>query len=75
MLGLVNRALPDAGAAKPGAARRGLSLTPPLVPSPLTALMNRAARDFNQYGGAPRASAEHACRAGTPSSVPRVPGT
>ncbi|HEX7049275.1 MAG TPA: SDR family NAD(P)-dependent oxidoreductase [Longimicrobiales bacterium] len=56
LLGLVNRALPDAGPAN-GTSTRGIRLSTPLAPSPLTALMNRAARDYNQLGGASSLSA------------------
>lgn len=56
LLGLVNRALPDARTAD-GEARggreliRGMHLSTRWSPSPLTALMNRAAREYNQFGG------------------------
>jgi NAD(P)-dependent dehydrogenase (short-subunit alcohol dehydrogenase family) len=59
-LGLVAGLLPG------GADRtrhRGMHLSSPLAPSPLTALMNRAARRNNEYGGVPRPSAEHADQA------------
>jgi NAD(P)-dependent dehydrogenase (short-subunit alcohol dehydrogenase family) len=64
LLGVVNRLLPDApsdGRVRPA---RGMELATRLSPSPLTALMNRAARDNNEYGGIPRPSRRHAEKVG-----------
>ncbi len=41
-----------------------MELATPLSPSPLTALMNRAARAYNQFGGKERPAPEHARRIG-----------
>jgi NAD(P)-dependent dehydrogenase (short-subunit alcohol dehydrogenase family) len=62
-LGVVNRVLPDAGGGGTEQVR-GMHLATPLSPSPLTALMNRAARRNNEYGGTPVPSPEHAEQAG-----------
>jgi NAD(P)-dependent dehydrogenase (short-subunit alcohol dehydrogenase family) len=63
VLGLVNRALPRD---EPGGeeAIRGMKLATAASPSAATALMNRAARENNQYGGTPTPSPEHAEGAG-----------
>ncbi len=58
LLGLVNRVLPD-GSAASGTAR-GMELATAVSPSPLTAMMNRAARENNEFGGRPAPSREHA---------------
>lgn len=66
LLGVVNRLLPDApsnGRVRPA---RGMELATRLSPSPLTALMNRAARENNEYGGIPRPSRRHAEKVGLP---------
>ena len=66
LLGLVNRLLPSApsdGRVRPA---RGMELATRLSPSPLTTLMNRAARENNEYGGIPRPSKRHAERVGLP---------
>jgi NAD(P)-dependent dehydrogenase (short-subunit alcohol dehydrogenase family) len=57
LLGLVNRLLPDG---TDSAERRGMHLATSLAPSPLTALMNRAARRNNEFGGRERPTSEHA---------------
>lgn len=62
LLGWVNRALPEGGA-ETGEAR-GMELATAVSPSPLTALMNQAARENNEYGGRPEPSPEHAEKAG-----------
>lgn len=62
LLGLVSRVLPPAGD-QPGAVR-GMKLASRAAPSRLTGLMNRAARQNNQYGGVPRPSARHARQVG-----------
>ncbi|HEV2147077.1 MAG TPA: SDR family NAD(P)-dependent oxidoreductase [Longimicrobiaceae bacterium] len=62
LLGGVARLLPEPGGA--GGEVRGMELATPVSPSPLTALMNRAARENNEYGGAPEPSPEHARRVG-----------
>lgn len=66
LLGLAARLLPGPGAGAVDTARevRGMELASPLSPSPITALMNRAAREYNQYGGEPDPSPEHAARVG-----------
>jgi NAD(P)-dependent dehydrogenase (short-subunit alcohol dehydrogenase family) len=64
LLGAVNRALPDADTPAATDQRRGMELAHPVAPSPLTALMNRAALETNQFGGAPRPSPRHADRIG-----------
>jgi NAD(P)-dependent dehydrogenase (short-subunit alcohol dehydrogenase family) len=56
LLGLVNRALPRGTSAE---LRRGMEMSTPVAPSPLTTLMNRAARASNQYGGAPEPAPAH----------------
>jgi NAD(P)-dependent dehydrogenase (short-subunit alcohol dehydrogenase family) len=61
LLGVVNRLLPTSGG---GGEVRGMELATPLSPSPLTAMMNRAARTNNQYGGRPVPSARHAEKVG-----------
>lgn len=63
LLGLVNRILPGN---QPGGneAIRGMKLATAASPSPLTTLMNRAARQNNEYGGTPLPSAEHAEKVG-----------
>lgn len=68
-LGLVNRLLPRH---VPGAEleARGMKLSTPASPSPATALMNRAARENNEYGGTPRPSPDHAERAGLRKDSP-----
>lgn len=62
LLGLVNRLLPDGGP-ESGTAR-GMELASPVSPSPLTAMMNRAARENNEFGGRALPSEEHADRIG-----------
>jgi NAD(P)-dependent dehydrogenase (short-subunit alcohol dehydrogenase family) len=57
LLGLVNRLLPTASG--PTGQVRGMKLATPVSPSPLTAMMNRAARENNQYGGRPEPSRRH----------------
>ncbi|MGQ0815222.1 MAG: SDR family NAD(P)-dependent oxidoreductase [Gemmatimonadota bacterium] len=59
----VNRVLPDAAPGQTAEAR-GMELATPLAPSPLTVLMNRAARETHQYRGTPRPTARHAAKAG-----------
>lgn len=44
--------------------RRGMELTSPIVPSPITMLMNRAARRNNEFGGSHTPSRDHARRMG-----------
>jgi NAD(P)-dependent dehydrogenase (short-subunit alcohol dehydrogenase family) len=63
LLGVVNRLLPGAGTAGPEQSR-GMALATPLAPSPLTGLMNRAARETNQYGGELEPAREHARKVG-----------
>jgi hypothetical protein len=62
LMALTNRFLPGAPPATPGRTR-GMEVATPLSPSPATALMNRAARDLNQYAGGPSPSPEHAAKA------------
>jgi len=62
-LGVVNRLLPGPHG-RPDESARGMELATPLSPSPVTALMNRAARAYNQFGGARRPVPEHARRIG-----------
>lgn len=62
-LSLVARLLPRAVSGDTRA-MRGMDLATPLSPSPLTALMNRAARRNNEYGGRPQPSPRHARQAG-----------
>ena len=57
LLGVVNRLLPE-GDGSTGTAR-GMDLATPISPSPLTALMNQAAKDNNEYAGRPQPSPEH----------------
>lgn len=67
LFGLAARLLPGPDAAAAGGAAgevRGMQLATPLSPSPLTALMNRAAREYNQYGGEPSPAPDHAARVG-----------
>ena len=65
LMALSNRFLPSAPAAAAGRTR-GMELATPLSPSPATALMNRAAKDLNQYAGRPSPSPEHAASAHVP---------
>lgn len=62
VLGVMNRLLPGANgrAAADGRQVRGMELETAISPSPITSLMNRAARENNEYGGRPRPSARHA---------------
>ena len=62
LMALVNRLLPAADG--PTERVRGMKLATALSPSPLTAMMNGAARRNNQFGGRPTPSAEHARRIG-----------
>ena len=62
LLGLVNRLLPAATRATDEV--RGMEIATRLSPSPLTGMMNRAARSNNQYGGRPRPSERHARKVG-----------
>jgi NAD(P)-dependent dehydrogenase (short-subunit alcohol dehydrogenase family) len=62
LMGLVNRLLPD-GTPASGTAR-GMELATPISPSPLTAMMNRAAKENNEFGGKAVPSEEHADRIG-----------
>jgi short-subunit dehydrogenase len=62
LLGLVNRLLPDSNG--PTGEVRGMELATAVSPSPLTGMMNRAARNNNQYGGRPEPSPLHARRVG-----------
>lgn len=66
MLGLVNRLLPVG--AGPTEEVRGMELATAVSPSPLTGMMNRAARNNNQYGGRPAPSPMHARKAGLTGS-------
>jgi len=63
LLGLVNRMLPGTDGRGRDAVP-GMELASPLSPSPLTALMNRAARDYNQFGGEGHPAPEHARKVG-----------
>ena len=63
IMGVVNRALPASPDGETDIAR-GLEMATPLVPSRLTGLVNRAARNNNQYGGKRHPSPEHARQAG-----------
>lgn len=63
LLGLVNRLLPGADGRGRDAVP-GMELASMLSPSPLTALMNRAARDYNQFGGEGHPAPEHARKVG-----------
>ena len=62
-LGLVNRLLPDAGEGGTES-RRGMELATPVSPSPLTTLLNRAARRYNQFGGEVAPAPRHARQIG-----------
>jgi short-subunit dehydrogenase len=62
LLGMVNRMLPKASG--PTSQVRGMELATAVSPSPLTGMMNRAARRNNQYGGRPEPSPEHAEKVG-----------
>lgn len=62
-LGVVDRFLPRADG-DTGAPVRGMRLSSALSPSPLTMLMNRAARSFNQFGGEVEPAPEHARKIG-----------
>jgi NAD(P)-dependent dehydrogenase (short-subunit alcohol dehydrogenase family) len=64
LLGVVNRLLPSGEAVRQNV--RGMELDTRVSPSPLTVLMNRAARDTHQYVGHPRPSPEHARAVGLP---------
>lgn len=61
--GMVNRVLPHPDGADTSTTR-GMHLATPLAPSPITAMMNRAAREYNQYGGQPKPTPEHGMKAG-----------
>lgn len=61
ILGVLNRALP-AAAPEETLQVRGMQLSTPVSPSPLTVQMNRAAKAYNQYGGEREPAAEHAQR-------------
>ena len=63
LLGRVSRMLPSG---ERGTERnvRGMQLATALSPSPLTVLMNRAARRNNQFGGAAEPAPEHARKIG-----------
>lgn len=61
-LSWVNRALPEHDGSSDTV--RGMDLATALSPSPLTAMMNRAAIANNEYGGAAAPSAEHARKVG-----------
>jgi NAD(P)-dependent dehydrogenase (short-subunit alcohol dehydrogenase family) len=63
LLGMINRLLPSAAETQRAEAP-GMHLDTPLAPSPATALMNRAARETNQYGGVRTPSPAHARAAG-----------
>jgi NAD(P)-dependent dehydrogenase (short-subunit alcohol dehydrogenase family) len=58
VLGAVNRLLPKAEAG--GVEQPGMQLNTALAPSPVTTLMNRAARDTHQYAGSRRPAPDHA---------------
>lgn len=62
LMGLVNRLLPE-GSPASGTAR-GMELATPISPSPLTAMMNRAAKENNEFGGRAVPSEEHADQIG-----------
>lgn len=68
-LGVVNRALPSAGGCD-GQTKRGMRLATLWSPSPLTALMNRAARENNQFGGTPEPAPRHARKVGVRGTPP-----
>jgi NAD(P)-dependent dehydrogenase (short-subunit alcohol dehydrogenase family) len=61
--GVVNRLLPGARPDQRGR-RRGMEMATPTVPSAVTGLMNRAARETHQYAGTPEPSPRHARQAG-----------
>jgi short-subunit dehydrogenase len=61
VLSVVNRVLPSGTGT---AEAPGMRLATALAPSPLTGLMNRAARRNNEFGGTVRPSAEHAEKIG-----------
>lgn len=63
-LALGNRALPSADAAVAQEQVRGMQLATALSPSPITVLMNRAARTNNQLGGSATPAPEHARKLG-----------
>jgi len=63
LLGVVDRLLPRGDGAGTST-RRGMELASPLSPSPLTTLMNRAAREYHQFAGTAEPSPEHARRIG-----------
>lgn len=62
VLGLVDRLLPGPGA--DGTTVRGMEVSTRLAPSPITGLMNRAARRNNEFGGRLRPAPDHAERVG-----------
>jgi len=62
LLGVANRLLPDSDGAGDGV--RGMRLSTAVSPSPITALMNRAARRNNEFGGQPEPDPTHARRIG-----------
>lgn len=62
LLGVVNRTLPGSEEVKENV--RGMDLATPASPSALTGLMNRAARENNEYAGHPEPSPQHAQQAG-----------
>jgi short-subunit dehydrogenase len=62
LLGWVNAALPSPDG--DGQLHRGMELRSRASPSVLTALMSKAARALNQYGGSQKPSPEHARAAG-----------
>jgi len=72
LLAAVDRALPDPDGGDP-AAVRGMKLSTVFSPSPITALMNRAARAYNQFSGAPYPSDAHARRIGLSTRRPSRP--
>jgi NAD(P)-dependent dehydrogenase (short-subunit alcohol dehydrogenase family) len=61
VLGWVNRVLPRDASPH---IHRGMELDTALSPSPLTGMMNRAAKETNQYGGVVEPSPEHAAAVG-----------
>lgn len=66
LLGLVNRLLPTSTG--PTGQVRGMEIATPVSPSPITGMMNRAARGNNQYGGRPEPSIQHAEKVGLAES-------
>lgn len=62
LLSLVDQALPEGDGESEQV--RGMQLATSMSPSPATAMMNRAARENNQYGGRPSPSARHARQVG-----------